>query len=55
MIYTVRKTYKYTEIVEVNADNYAEALNLANITEGDTQNDDYLYDAEVINCEEEEK
>lgn len=52
MIYTVRKTYKYTEIVEVNADNYAEALDLANAAEGDVQNDDWLYDAEIISCEE---
>jgi hypothetical protein len=51
MIYTIRKTFKYTEIVEVNADNYAEALDLANITEGDTQNDDWLYDAEIIKGE----
>jgi GTPase Era involved in 16S rRNA processing len=51
MIYTIRKTFKYTEIVEVNADNYAEALELANYTDGDVQNDDWLYDAEVIKGE----
>ena len=51
MIYTVKKIYKYTEIVEVNADNYAEALELANYTDGDVQNDDWLYDAEVIKGE----
>lgn len=54
MICTVRKTYKYTEIVEVNADNYAEALDLANATEGELQGDDWLYDAEVIHCQEED-
>jgi hypothetical protein len=48
MIYTIRKTFKYTEIVEVQAICRSEALELANITEGDTQNDDWLYDAEII-------
>ena len=52
MIYTIRKTFKYTEIVEVNADNYAEALELANIADGDVQNDDWLYDAEIIKGED---
>ena len=51
MIYTVKKIYKYTEIVEVEAESERQALDLANITEGDVQNDDWLYDAEVIKGE----
>lgn len=53
MIYTIRKIYKYTEIVEVVAGSEREALELANYTEGDVQNDDWLYDAEVIEENEE--
>lgn len=50
MIYKVRKVYKYTEIVEVEATSEKEALDLACIVEGQSQNDDWLYDTEVI-CE----
>lgn len=50
--YTVRKIYKYTELVEVTADNYGEALDLSNMLEGEYQNDDVLYDAEVIGVTE---
>lgn len=48
MIYKIRKTYKYTEIVEVEALSRSEALDLANITEGYIQSDDWLCDAEII-------
>lgn len=48
MIYTIRKTYKYTEIVEVEAESRSEALDIANMEQGELQNDDYLYDAEII-------
>lgn len=50
--YTVRKIYKYTELVWVTADNYGEALDLSNMIEGEYQNDDMLYDAEVIGVTE---
>lgn len=51
MIYTIRKTYNTPidrVIVEVVAVSEREALELANYTEGDVQNDDWLYDAEII-------
>lgn len=48
MKYLVRKVYKYTELVEVEAICRSDALDLANITEGDVQNDDWLYDAEIL-------
>ena len=52
MLYKIIKTYKYTEIVEVEAVCRSDALELASYTEGDLQNDDYLYDAEIISEEE---
>lgn len=48
MIYKIRKTFKYTEIVEVQAICRSDALEIANYTDGDVQNDDWLYDAEII-------
>lgn len=47
MKYTIRKTYKYTELVHIEADSREEALVMAENTEGERQYDDYLYDCEA--------
>ncbi len=46
--YKIRKTWKYTEIVEVEADSREEALEKSNSMDGERNHDDALYDAEVI-------
>lgn len=47
-IFRVRKTFQYTEIVEVVADDRAEAEQLAMHTDGDRNHDDTLYDCEIL-------
>jgi len=56
MKYRVRKIYKYTEEVIVEADNARAAKEIAHLTDGERNHDDYLYDCEVIesNVEDEE-
>ena len=46
--YLVRKTYKYTEDVEVEAKSRGEACDKAQEAEGDRNHDDYLYNCEVV-------
>jgi hypothetical protein len=46
--YLVRKVYKYSEEVEVTAEDEREAKDRAQEMEGDRNCDDYLYDCEVI-------
>jgi len=50
--YTVKKIYKYSEIVKVEADSVREAKDLACGMEGDRRYDDYLYDCDVIDEQE---
>jgi hypothetical protein len=47
-IYTVAKVYKYTETVEVEAENSREAKDRAQNMEGERNHDDYLFDCEII-------
>jgi len=47
-IYKVMKTYKYTEYVEVEANNADEAEDIAASTDGENNNDDFLYDCKAI-------
>ena len=48
-IYTVKKIYKYSEEVEVEAASESEAKDKAQQVDGERNHDDYLYDCEVIN------
>ena len=48
MKYCVKKTFKYTEYVEVEASSEARAKEIAIETDGERNEDDYLYDCEVI-------
>ena len=48
MKYTVKKTFKYTEEVEVEADSESEAKDLAIEMDGWRNNDDLLFDCEII-------
>ena len=48
MKYIIKKTFKYTEEVEVYADSENEAKDLAMETDGERNNDDWLYDCEII-------
>jgi hypothetical protein len=50
--YTVNKIYKYTETVEIEAESEQEAMHIANITTGDKNHDDYLYDCEIVSSDE---
>ena len=50
--YIVRKTYQYTEDVEVAANSEKEALRFADTTTGERNYDDHLYDCEVVSCED---
>lgn len=47
-IYTVKKIYKYSEEVQVEAANEREAKDKATSVEGERNHDDYLFDCEVI-------
>lgn len=47
-IYIVKKIYKYSETVKVEANTGLEAKDKATTTEGDRNYDDHLYDCEVI-------
>lgn len=47
MKYKVKKTFKYTEEVEVEADSESEAKDLAMEIDGDRNNDDWLFDCEI--------
>lgn len=52
MVYVIRKTYKFTEIVKVEADSKKEALELSNgIDSEDGPQYECLYDAKVIRTE----
>jgi hypothetical protein len=51
--YTVKKIYQYTETVEVEADSEREAKDIADVTEGERNHDDHLYDCKVVSCDEE--
>ena len=53
-IYKVKKIYKYTETVEVEADSNTEALTLAEGLEGERNYDDWLYDCEVVSTNNKE-
>ena len=48
MKYTVKKTYKYTEEVEVEAESEGEAKDLAMTIDGERNHDDWLFDCEII-------
>jgi hypothetical protein len=48
-IYTIKKVYLYSVIVEVEAENESEAEDKATMIEGERVYDDYLYDYRVIN------
>jgi hypothetical protein len=48
MIYTVKKIYKYSEEVEVEAASEREAKDKAEQADGQRNHDDYLYDCEII-------
>lgn len=48
MKYKVNKIYKYTATVEVEAASKREAESLAMHIDGETNNDDWLYDCEVV-------
>lgn len=48
MIYTVKKIYKYSEEVEVEAASESEAKDKAEQADGQRNDDDYLYDCEII-------
>lgn len=48
MKYLVKKTFKYTETVEVDANSDSEAKDIAMEIDGELNNDDYLYDCEII-------
>lgn len=50
-IYTVLKTFRYTETVEVEADTFSEARNLAMGVDGERNNDDWCFDCEVISVD----
>jgi hypothetical protein len=50
--YRVKKTFKYTEEVEVEAESVTDAKNKAMEVDGELNNDDYLYDCEVISVAE---
>ena len=47
-LYTVKKIYRYTETVEVEAESEREANDKATTMEGERNYDDYLLDCEVI-------
>lgn len=48
MKYKVKKTFKYTEEVEVDANSESEAKDLAMETDGARNHDDWLFDCEII-------
>jgi hypothetical protein len=48
MKFTVRKIYKYTVDVEVEADSADEAKELALLEDGERNEDDWLYDWKVV-------
>ena len=45
--YIVKRTYKYTEEVEIYADSKESAEQLASSCDGERNHDDWLYDVEV--------
>lgn len=52
MLYTIKKTYKFSEIVEVEANSKQEALELSNgIDSDDGPEYECLYDAVIIKTE----
>lgn len=53
MKYKVKKIYKYTEEVEVEASSESEAKDLAMEMAGELNNDDWLFDCEIIGCGDE--
>jgi hypothetical protein len=46
--YKVKKIFKYTETVEVEANSESEARDLAMEIDGERNNDDWLYDCEAV-------
>lgn len=52
MIYTVRKIFTYSEIVEVEADSRSEAKEKAMEIEGELCHDDSLYDCIICKVNE---
>ena len=50
--YTIKKIYKYTETVEVEAESSKEALRKSDHMDGERNHDDYLYDAEIVSEQE---
>lgn len=50
--YTVTKTYKYTETVEVTADSKREAEDAAMHFEGERNHDDWLYSCDAVESKE---
>ena len=53
MIYIVRKIYKYSEEVEVIAENETEAKDKAMTVDGKRIHDDTLWDCEVVDYKQE--
>ena len=50
--YVVKKTFKYTETVEVTANSCLEAEDLAQHASGDRNYDDYLDSCQVVETKE---
>lgn len=48
MKYKVKKTFKYTEEIEVEASSESDAKDLAMEMDGYRNNDDWLFDCEII-------
>jgi len=55
MIYTIKKIFKYSETVEVQAESEEEAKDKSMPLNGDHNNDDHLYDCRVIGAREDDE